>query len=652
MVKRAEGDTVVGTLKKSRETRDKLLGSFYMRDNKGEIVMDGENPKLSIAAGADVQEVKAQLTQHLSVLQYQQNMLCEMAEKWVKEAVFGKGYYHGDLHAGNIMMSERKLTVIDFGNATKLNEFQQKKITLMLMAAAAGNGEGFMEGFTALLSQKSRELLAQKGDELKALFVEVMKLGNFKSSAERIGAALVRAQKLGFELPNAIYGFQQCQLRIQNTIDSFNKEITEVQKAIRLLGDAQNATVVDLKMNYDKVAAQDVVNGNNIRFALLPDNKEEILAILRDTDKDRRSWLDGLLKDGFDHLNNTVDNITEDVLLETYFRGIDGIIQGYNNTAPKVLKQSQWFSVFEKYGIQDLSKLEKDKPAYTENEHKIQSLPPEQKKALIKELKDMVREYDVIRAVRDLRKAQDEGADPQEIKRLEDIAVERFMRGRKGYLEAAMDQLDRSLGAAVVDWQEQIDAQDEATRADPVKMAPFNKEMNRRIEAKNQAMAEQSKYLDRKQIEKSTREKLKVKANLAQAKKELEPFFKLPVYGRNIELAFSALSRYVKKADDKKDPAEVERLLDSLMDELRTPIVLGMGYGSDSNTMESHVSMKDPDEFVDVMSDVINEKWRQALKNVSFWKSVKYGISISSDIEDKVLSTMDILKLIKERAFA
>ena len=57
------------------------------------------------------------------------------------------------------MISETGLTVIDFGNATKLDEFQQKTITAMLMAAAAGSGEGFMKGFEALLSEKSKPLL-------------------------------------------------------------------------------------------------------------------------------------------------------------------------------------------------------------------------------------------------------------------------------------------------------------------------------------------------------------------------------------------------------------------------------------------------------------------------------------------------------------
>ena len=72
-------------------------------------------------------------------------------KKWVEEGIFKEGFYHGDPHAGNIMISDEKLTVIDFGNCTKLTEEQQVHVTRMLFAASVGDMKTFRSGFHALL---------------------------------------------------------------------------------------------------------------------------------------------------------------------------------------------------------------------------------------------------------------------------------------------------------------------------------------------------------------------------------------------------------------------------------------------------------------------------------------------------------------------
>ncbi len=683
MVNRAEGDTVVGVLKKSKATRDELLGGFYKKDGNGRIMMKGDNPVLEIAPGTDIQSIKARLSEHLVVLQNQQELLCKMAQKWVTEAVFGEGYYHGDLHAGNIMLSDSHLTIIDFGNATKINEFQREKITLMLMAAAAGNGDGFMTGFEALLSEESKTLLSEKRKELQDIFNEVMKLGNYQSSAERIGAALVRAQKIGFELPPAIYGFQQCQLRVQNTINSFNNEIREVQNSIKLIESAQNATVFKIKQRFEQVASIDGVGSDNIRMTMLTDNDDDLAALITDTSTERREWVDDLFAGGFASINDFI-KIEDEILFNTVLGDAGSIDMNYEQAAKRVMRRKEWYAPFEKFGLKMPEKKDAQKTK-DDNNKILSALTVEQKKELLKDLRDSMRTLDVVGAIKELRKAQDEGKDKAEIERLTKAAVECIKRAKKNYHDIAYEVIDSALTYELNERLEDYELSEE-DRQIPERVRQFEELKKNLTDEKEEKLKRKSAYIDITAIEKQTRDMLLNKKNIGQAERELKEIFNDPQYGRRAEVAFKAYRSYIVKDDEKKKNAdekkivveeqkknvdeqkktaneqkriayekgqkenEEKRLLDNLMEAIRMPLLLATGKKGDAKK-EMRADMSAPDNFVNVMSDVINEKWRQALKRVNIFKSVKYGINIQEDVEDRIFGTMDVIKMVIERIF-
>ncbi len=169
------------------------------------------------------------LSKKLIELRKRQSHLIELSKEWVQEGVFGKGFYHGDLHSGNIMISDEKATVIDFGNATTLTSDQQKQIIRMISAASVGDWEGFRSGYHALLPKDRENVYQQNRDALGKAFKEVFELGDFKYAGQRIGAALLRAQELGLQLPAAIQNFSQCQLRLQNSVNDINEQIRRIQ---------------------------------------------------------------------------------------------------------------------------------------------------------------------------------------------------------------------------------------------------------------------------------------------------------------------------------------------------------------------------------------------------------------------------------------
>ena len=161
-----------------------------------------------------------------------QQHLLDLVTVWVKEGVYGEGFYHGDLHAGNIMTSENKMTVIDFGNATRLTNEQRCQVTRMMAAALVGKSDIFMEGYYELLSEGGKAKFDEHRDQLKETLDRILQMGTGQDTGKRIGVALNEIQKLGIEAPGPIFNFSQCQLRLQAAVDEINALLGQIKSTI------------------------------------------------------------------------------------------------------------------------------------------------------------------------------------------------------------------------------------------------------------------------------------------------------------------------------------------------------------------------------------------------------------------------------------
>ena len=69
-----------------------------------------------------------------------QKALITLSKKWVTDGIYKNGFYHGDLHAGNMMIEpnvnneDTKLTVIDFGNASRQTHCREESGKSFLFA--------------------------------------------------------------------------------------------------------------------------------------------------------------------------------------------------------------------------------------------------------------------------------------------------------------------------------------------------------------------------------------------------------------------------------------------------------------------------------------------------------------------------------------
>ena len=227
VLKKAPGETYDHFIAQTRAKIDNLLGEYY----------DEEEKLYRFPDPARAACVKIQLENLYNEILTRQKYLLDLTRKWVHEGLFGNGFYHGDLHAGNIMTDGKGLTVIDFGNATHLNDMERKEVLRMISAALVGWNDMFETSFKALLSPEGLAdyNAANKDGKLSRDIAEVIKKGVRLDVGARIAAALMVMQRHGIEVPSSVYNFNQCQLRLGDTVDTMNSLMYDIADKMRHL---------------------------------------------------------------------------------------------------------------------------------------------------------------------------------------------------------------------------------------------------------------------------------------------------------------------------------------------------------------------------------------------------------------------------------
>ena len=210
------------------ETYDRYMGS--VREKIGEI-KGRLNDKQQATNIVQLFQSKNSLEKLYNEVLRRQEYLVDLTKKWVQEGLFGNGFYHGDLHAGNIMTDGEGLTVIDFGNATHLTELERVHVLKMITAAQVGWHEMFESSFRELLTDKGRADFdaANKDKSITKDLAEVLHRGSLSDIGMRISAALQLLQKYGIEVPGSIYNFNQCQMRLGGTVNEMCALLDEIK---------------------------------------------------------------------------------------------------------------------------------------------------------------------------------------------------------------------------------------------------------------------------------------------------------------------------------------------------------------------------------------------------------------------------------------
>ncbi|WP_253380094.1 AarF/UbiB family protein [unidentified bacterial endosymbiont] len=194
--------------------------------------------------------------------------------KWVEESLFGTGFYHGDLHSGNIMFDETNglLTVIDMGNATTLSVGQRQAIFKMVMAAGLHNPEVFVRNYEKVLSDDGKRSM-ENPEIREALLSDTRNIMNTtRDPGKKIFKILDAANKRGLEIPSSVSNFSRSQIMLQNAINNING----INKKIRtkLLNDINAGTHIYFK-NFGDVSVTKIKGMLNEKLTALDRSTDE-----------------------------------------------------------------------------------------------------------------------------------------------------------------------------------------------------------------------------------------------------------------------------------------------------------------------------------------------------------------------------------------
>ncbi len=202
-----------------------------------------------------------------------------VASKWLNKALFtAEGFFHGDLHAGNMMVKPRdpnnpesvsKITLIDYGNATALTKEQTDAIFKVNVACVFGGVyendiaeedkalvdrktvEMFVSGLKALLpAEELAKFQANEAHLVNDVIRPILLRGTATEMGDRMTVLLTHLQREGIGIPGPIMNFAQSQMRLNGAMTDLESLLTGAEA---LLG---KVTVYIVGEQMDPIGAQ------------------------------------------------------------------------------------------------------------------------------------------------------------------------------------------------------------------------------------------------------------------------------------------------------------------------------------------------------------------------------------------------------------
>ncbi len=225
--------TVTEEMDFRNEARNIELGLRYVRPERGisiaqriDAFTPAEDMLVSrLAPGAKISKFDPS---DLNQLRLRTQALEALLETWFDEVIFGDGFFHGDLHPGNVFFKEApgtrlgyELTVIDFGNAGSLSVEERKAFVELVLAAQAPNPEKMLETLGRIGKiPDSRQ---------PKILAEFRKIASSDLAADRrLDRALVVALENGLEIPGSFIAFNRGRAFLEKELQRLSSELIKI----------------------------------------------------------------------------------------------------------------------------------------------------------------------------------------------------------------------------------------------------------------------------------------------------------------------------------------------------------------------------------------------------------------------------------------
>lgn len=266
-----------------QQFQDACKGIFEQDPATGRLKWDPATKKPILKPGVGFMQMQETMMfmnlNYDNILQGQKN-LQQAAQLWFHEAFLGSGKFHGDAHAGNIMLNAFRANFIDYGNmyelkthyvlgedgqpvmeeVTETNDAGEKvkvmrpKILLnervellrLILGATLRDKDFFLAGFEKLLSPAGKAALEANRGKAEAIVETVLAKGRFSFDVcYRLQGALNELQKLGLEMPPQINCFVQSMTRLQNTMAEMNTILNQMRTVAETVKNNPNRLPAD-----------------------------------------------------------------------------------------------------------------------------------------------------------------------------------------------------------------------------------------------------------------------------------------------------------------------------------------------------------------------------------------------------------------------
>ena len=230
---KAEGTTYDRFVRSANEKID-AIGNHFLTKTTDPLTGKVTSISYTKGTGTEVIKAKQELIAVYDDLLKRQKALVDFSRRWTEEAIFNSGIFHGDLHGGNVMTSKDLLTVIDFGNVSKLTKEQRDSLMGIIAACAVNSPASVVDYYKNLLSPAGlRRLETKQGEKDFKQFTKnvesILAKGGMTDAPLRLSAVIRQLDKFGFEVPAPLFNFSQSLTRLEDTIVSVNVTLQRIK---------------------------------------------------------------------------------------------------------------------------------------------------------------------------------------------------------------------------------------------------------------------------------------------------------------------------------------------------------------------------------------------------------------------------------------
>ena len=227
IVKKADGLTFDATIDKLRGEANAVFDSI-----KHTTEVNGVRKTVYKAASfTEMMTARRTVMAKVAQLNDRRNHILDVTKAWFDNALFGNGFFHGDLHGGNLMTGTNGTTFIDFGNCSRLTPEEQKSLTMMFATIVAGDSEKTVANFKSLLPADAKaafdKAFPAKSKQLGDL-TALLKRGTASDLMPRLQAFVAAVQGADVQIPQSLQNFVQSYMRLSDIVADIDRTVEDL----------------------------------------------------------------------------------------------------------------------------------------------------------------------------------------------------------------------------------------------------------------------------------------------------------------------------------------------------------------------------------------------------------------------------------------